>query len=152
MHLLSMFLRENLLLICSFQESKTLRRWLNIATGSALAFITIVGISRANPETLKAQPFLLDGSNGVRWHGEKGTAKKSNKCLEGKCVSYNRFLTARTLESLVILRMTLVSSKIFIKKIPRNLYFIGCRMLVRIARYYELRGTLVQRYFVRILG
>ena len=48
-----------------FQESKTLRRWLNIATGSALCFITVVGIWKANPETLKAQPFLLDGSNGV---------------------------------------------------------------------------------------
>ena len=48
-----------------FQESRTLRRWLNIATGSALAFITIVGIWKANPETLKSQPFLLDGSNGV---------------------------------------------------------------------------------------
>ena len=43
-----------------------MRRWLNIATGSALGFITIVGIWKANPETLKAQPFLLDGSNGVR--------------------------------------------------------------------------------------
>ena len=37
-----------------------------MATASALGFITVVGISRANPETLKAQPFLLDGSNGVR--------------------------------------------------------------------------------------
>jgi hypothetical protein len=44
-----------------------MRRWLNITTGIALSFIMVVGIWRANPETLKDQSasFLLDGSNGV---------------------------------------------------------------------------------------
>ena len=43
-----------------------MKRWLNILTGLALGFIIIIGIWKANPETLKTQPFLLDGSNGVR--------------------------------------------------------------------------------------
>ena len=47
------------------QESKTMKRWLNILTGLALTFIIIVGIWKSKPETLKNQPFLLDGSNGV---------------------------------------------------------------------------------------
>lgn len=42
-----------------------MKRWLNIFTGSALCFITAVGVWKANPETLKNQPFLLDGSDGV---------------------------------------------------------------------------------------
>ena len=42
-----------------------MKRWLNILTGLALTFIIIVGIWKSKPETLKNQPFLLDGSNGV---------------------------------------------------------------------------------------
>jgi len=32
----------------------------------ALVFVSVVGIWQANPDTLKFQPFLLNGSKGVR--------------------------------------------------------------------------------------
>ena len=48
------------------QESKTLRNWLNGMTFAALAFVVVVGIWMANPDTLRDQPFLLDGSKGVK--------------------------------------------------------------------------------------
>ena len=77
-----------------------MKRWLNILTGLALTFIIIVGIWKSKPETLKNQPFLLDGSNGVSiaihpWLVKLSTSnllarkkyfsrgsRRPNKCLE----------------------------------------------------------------------
>jgi hypothetical protein len=38
---------------------------LNGFTFGALTFVIVVGIWEANPDTLRDQPFLLDGSKGV---------------------------------------------------------------------------------------
>jgi hypothetical protein len=45
-------------------------------TFGALTFVVIVGIWRANPDTLRDQPFLLDGSKGVNRQLDKQQFEK----------------------------------------------------------------------------
>ena len=67
-----------------------MKRWLNILTGLALTFIIIVGIWKSKPETLKNQPFLLDGSNGVSIAYSTIGKNPKKKCKLGKphCFAY----------------------------------------------------------------
>ena len=54
-----------LLVAAGLDRSKTLQRWINCLTCSALIVVLLIGAWDANIETYKKQAFLFNGSHGV---------------------------------------------------------------------------------------
>ena len=54
-----------LLVAAGLDRSKTLQRWINCLTCSALVVVLLIGAWDANIETYKKQAFLFNGSHGV---------------------------------------------------------------------------------------
>ena len=54
-----------LLVAAGLDRSKTLQRWINCLTCSALVVVLLIGAWDSNLETYKKQAFLFNGSHGV---------------------------------------------------------------------------------------
>ena len=54
-----------LLVAAGLDRSKTLQRWINCLTCSALVVVILIGAWDAKIETYKEQAFLFNGSHGV---------------------------------------------------------------------------------------
>ena len=54
-----------LLVAAGLERSKTLQRWINCLTCSALIFVFLIGVWNADVDMYKKQTFLFNGSHGV---------------------------------------------------------------------------------------
>ena len=60
-----------LFIAAGIDRSKTLQRWINCLTCSALIVVLLIGAWDANLDTYKNQTFLFNGSHGVSFYISK---------------------------------------------------------------------------------
>ena len=60
-----------LFIAAGIDRSKTLQRWINCLTCSALIVVLLIGAWDANLDTYKNQTFLFNGSHGVMFISRK---------------------------------------------------------------------------------
>ena len=69
-----------LLVAAGLDRSKTLQRWINCLTCSALVVVLLIGAWDSNLETYKKQAFLFNGSHGVIfWYTDFEYRKTNNE-------------------------------------------------------------------------